>query len=175
MSAHDHAAHVRVIWLGPEVPRVGGVASVFERNEVVLLVAGHVVGMRHAAGRVDLPRGCVDKLRPRLMHGVPVFPKLLPLQPARVFGWGPDDLRAPLGVADVVLDVPLRHLRVRGSWSPRGVRVDVRRADAAVLDRRHMRQYHADSGGKNGEMDACSHHLVRKTHEDTVGAAWDAM
>ena len=38
-----------------------------------------------------------------------------------------------------------------------------------------MRQYHADSGGKNGEMDACSHRLVGKTHEDTVGTACDAM
>jgi hypothetical protein len=38
-----------------------------------------------------------------------------------------------------------------------------------------MRQYHADSGGKNGEMDACSHRLVGKTHEDTVGTARDAM
>jgi len=33
VSAHDHAAHVRVIWLGPEVPWVRGVAAVFEGNE----------------------------------------------------------------------------------------------------------------------------------------------
>jgi hypothetical protein len=142
---------------------------------MVLLIARHVVGMRHAPGRVHFSRALVDKLRPRLMDGVAVFPKLLPLQPATVFGRGADQLGAPLGVADVVLDVPLRDLRVRGSRRPRRVRVDVRRADATGLGRRYMRQDHADSGSKNREMDACSHRLIGKTDEDIFEAAQDAM
>jgi hypothetical protein len=36
VSAHYYAAHVRVVWLGPEIPRVNGVAADFERNEVGL-------------------------------------------------------------------------------------------------------------------------------------------
>jgi hypothetical protein len=65
---------------------------------VILLVAGHVVGMCHAPGGVHFSRAWVDKLRSRLVHGVPGFPKLLPLQPVRVFGWGPDEFRAPQGL-----------------------------------------------------------------------------
>jgi hypothetical protein len=41
---------------------------------------------------------------------------------------------------DGVLDVPLRDLRVRCPWSPNRVRVNVRRADAAGLRLRPMRQ-----------------------------------
>jgi len=88
MSAHDCAAHVRFVCLGAEVPRVPRVAVVFERDKVVLLVAGHVVETRRAPGRIDLPRAWVDKLRPCLVHGVPVLAELLPLQPACVFRRG---------------------------------------------------------------------------------------
>ena len=115
VSAHDRAADLRVIRLGPEVPRVRGVAAVFEGNKVVFLVAGHVVGMRNAPGGIDLSRVRVDELRPCLMDSVPVFPKLLPLQLARVFRRGPDQLRAPVAVAYGVPDVLLRDLRVRSA------------------------------------------------------------
>jgi hypothetical protein len=71
---------------------------------VVFFVAGHVVGMRNAPGGIDLPRVWVDELRLCLMDSVPVFPKLFPLQLARVSCRGPYQLRAPLAVADVVLD-----------------------------------------------------------------------
>ena len=109
------------------------------------------------------------------MDGVSVFPKLLSLKPARVFRRGSDELRAPLWVADVVLDVPLRDLRVRSPRRPHGVRVDVRRAEAAVLGRGSVRQEHTDSGSKNDADGACSHRLVGKTHENTVGVGRDAM
>ena len=52
--------------------------------QVVFLVAGHVIGMRNASGGIDLPRVGVDEFCPCLMDGVPVFPKLFPLQLARV-------------------------------------------------------------------------------------------
>ena len=55
------------------------------------------------------------------MDGVPVLPQLPPLQLARVSFRGPDQLRAPLEIADVVLDVPLGDLRVRRApASPQG-------------------------------------------------------
>ena len=104
VSAHDYPADPSVVWLGKEVLRVRRMSAVFEGNKVVFLVAGHVVGMRHAPGGIDLPRAWVDELRPCLMDSVPVFPKLFPLQLARVSCRGPYQLRAPLAVADVVLD-----------------------------------------------------------------------
>jgi hypothetical protein len=120
VSAHNHAADTRVIGFGPEVPRVCRISAVFEGNKVVLLMTGHVVGMRHAPGGIDLPRAWIDELRPRLMDSVPVFPKLFPFQPARVFRRGSYQLRAPLAVADIVLDVLLRDLRIRCPRGPRG-------------------------------------------------------
>ncbi len=75
VSPHNHAADARVVRLGPEVPRVGRISAVLKRNEVVFLVAGHVVGMRHAEGGIDLPCPWVDDLRPRLMDGVPRIPE----------------------------------------------------------------------------------------------------
>jgi len=185
-SAHDDAAHVRVVcvasrlepprpgeWLGPQVSRVRGVAGVFERDEVVLLVAGQVVGTRHAPGRIDLPCGWVDEFRPCLMDSVAVFPKLLSLQPARVPRRGLDELGAPLGIADIVfIDVPLRDLRVRGSRRPRGVRVDFRRADAAGLGLGRLRQKQVDHARKDGEMDWHSHLACSpEGDEDTFGEA----
>jgi hypothetical protein len=62
----------------------------------------------------------VRQLREVFLAGVP--PKLLLLQPARVFRRGPDEFRAPQGIADVVLDVPLGDLRVRCPRSPHRVR-----------------------------------------------------
>ena len=79
------------------------------------------------------------ELRPRLMHSVPVFPKLFPLQLARAFHWRTNLLRGPLAVADVVPNVLLRDARIRCSRSPFGVGVDVRRADTAGLSRSAMR------------------------------------
>jgi len=156
LSAHDDAAHVRVVRLGPEVPRVRGVA-VFEGNKMVLLVAGHVVGMRHAAGRFHLADAWVDKLRPCLVDGVPVFPKLLPFQLARVFRRGPYQLRAPPAVADGVL---LGDLRICSARSPHRVGVDIGRSDAVRLDRGHTSYHQADSSGKNGKKDSYSHMVV---------------
>ena len=140
VSAHDYASDLSVVRLWPEVSWVGWITPVFERNEVVLLVAGHVVGMRQAPGGIDPPGAWVDKLRSCLVHPVPIFPKLLSLQLARVSCRGSDKLRAPMAIADGVPDVPLRDLRVRRSWSPRRVRIDFRRADAAGLARGRLRQ-----------------------------------
>ena len=39
-----------VVRLRPGIPRVRGVAAVFERDQVVLLVARHAVGLRNAPG-----------------------------------------------------------------------------------------------------------------------------
>ncbi len=115
VSAHNGAADPGVVRLGPEVARVHWVAPIFERNQVVLLVARHVVGVGHAAGGINLAGTRVDEFRPRLVHGVAVFPKLLPLQFARIFRRGPNDPGAPLPIADVVLDVPLSDVRIGGS------------------------------------------------------------
>jgi hypothetical protein len=125
VSAHDYAAHGRVIWLGPEVSRVRGVTAVFEGNKMVFLITSHVVGMRHAAGRIDLARVLVDDLRRWLMDSVPVFPELFHFQLVRVCGWRPNLLRAPLAVADVVLDVRLGDLRIRCPQSPNWVRLEM--------------------------------------------------
>ena len=127
---------------------------------MVLLVTGHVVGMRHAPGGIDLSRAWVDELRPRLMDGVPVFPKLRPLQIARISCRRPYQLRAPAAVADGVADVLLRDLRVRSARRPHGVGVDFRRADAAGLSRGRTRLENADSDRKNDEGDECSHVVV---------------
>jgi hypothetical protein len=70
-------------------------------------------------------------LRPHLTDGIAILPKLLPLQFARVFRWRPYQLRAPLKIADGVLDVALGDLRVRRPRSPYRVRVNVYRANAA--------------------------------------------
>jgi hypothetical protein len=78
-SAHDCPAPPSVVWLGPEVPRIRRIPAVFEGNEVVFFVAGHVVGMRNAPGGIDLPCAWVDELRPCLVDSVPVFAKLFPL------------------------------------------------------------------------------------------------
>src|ERR1035437_6248048 len=96
VSAHNYPANLRVIRLGPEIPWVCRVSAVFEGNKVVFLVAGHVVGMRNAPSCIDLPRVWIDEFGPYLMDSVPVFPKLSPLQLARVFRWWPDLFRAPL-------------------------------------------------------------------------------
>jgi hypothetical protein len=113
--------------------------------------------MRHALGGIDFARFWIDELRPCLMDSIPVFPKLFPFQPARVFRRGPDLLRAPLPIADVVLDIPLRDLRVRCSWSPHRVRIDVRRANAAGLSPSTLRQEHAGKSHRDGEMDSYFH------------------
>ena len=89
----------------------------FQARSGVLLVTGHVVGMRHAAGSVELPRAWVDQFCSRLVDGVPVFPKLSPLQLARVTRRGPYQPRAPVAVADVVLDVLLSDFGVCYPWS----------------------------------------------------------
>ena len=146
VSAHDCAADPRVIWLGPEIPWVYGVAAVFERNQVVFLIAGRVVRMRHAPSGVDLSRPRIDEFGPGLMDWIPVFLKLL-----RVVRWRPNQLRAPVPVADVFLDVPLRDLRIRRSRSSRPVRIDVRRTDAVGLGHGHVRRENAHSDGKNSE------------------------
>ena len=66
MRANDDAAHVGVIGFGKEIPWVRGIAAVFKRYEVVFLITGHVVGVRHAIGRIDLSRVGIDKFRPGL-------------------------------------------------------------------------------------------------------------
>jgi hypothetical protein len=91
------------------------------------------------------------------MDGVPVFPKLFPLQLARVSCRGPYQLRAPVAAADGVLDVLLRDLGIRSARRPNRVWVDFRRADAVGLGRGHTRPEHADSGCKNGEKDLRFH------------------
>jgi hypothetical protein len=144
VSAHDCAADTRVIWLWPEVPRVCRIPAVFERNKMVLLIAGHIVGMRNAPGGIDLPCAWIGELRPCLMHSVAVFPKLLPFQLARVLRWRPNLLRAPSAIADGILNFLLRDLRVRCRWCPRRIRVDVRRANATGLSLSRMR--HEDAG-----------------------------
>ena len=74
--------------------------------------------------------------------------------------------RAPLAVADVVLDVLLRDLRVRRPWSPNRVRVNVRRANAAGLRPSTVRQEDANQSQRDGEMD--SHfHLAASVESDT--------
>ncbi len=42
---HDYAPHVRVIRFGEEILRVCRIPAVFERNKVLFLVAGEVVGV----------------------------------------------------------------------------------------------------------------------------------
>ena len=140
VSARDYPTDLRVIWLRPEVPGISLIAAVFEGNKVVFLIAGWVVGMRHAPGGINLPRFWIDELRPCLMHSVPVFPKLFPFQLARVLRWRPDLLRAPVAVADVILDVLLGDIRVRSTRRPNRVRIDFRRANAAGLSPSPMRQ-----------------------------------
>ena len=54
-------------------------AGVFQGNQVVLLIAGHVVGMRNAPGRIDLPRVWIDELRPCLMEQCPRIPEAVSL------------------------------------------------------------------------------------------------
>jgi hypothetical protein len=68
--------------------------------------------MGHAPGGIDLARAWIDEFCPCLMDGVPVLAKLSPFQPARVFRRGTDLLRAPMKVADVVLDILLRDLGI---------------------------------------------------------------
>jgi len=81
-------------------------------------------------------------------------------------------LRAPAAVADVVLDVPLGDLRVRRPRGSYGVRVDVRRADAAGRRVGPLRQ--EDAGESHGDGGTDSHFgldaSVREQHEDTFGA-----
>ena len=140
VSAHDYAADLCVIWFGKEILRLCWIPAVFERNKVVLLIAGRVVGMRHAPGGIDFSRGWVDELRPCLMDSIPVFRELFHFQLGRVFGWRPDLLRAPLAVADVALDVLLRDLWIRCTRSHRRVRVDFRRTDTDGWRPSTMRQ-----------------------------------
>ena len=79
MSADDDAAHVGVIRFGKEIPSVRWMSPVFQGNKVVLLIAGHVIGMHYAPGGIDLPRIGIYEFRPGLVDGVPVSPKLFPL------------------------------------------------------------------------------------------------
>ena len=151
VRAHDDPTNLRVIRLRPEISWVCWVAPVFEGNEVVFFVAGWIVGMRHAPGGIDLSRVWIDELCPCLMDSIPVFLKLLSLQPVGIIRRGPDQPRAPMAIANVVLDVPLRDLRVSGARSLDGVGVDFRAADAVELGRGHTRREYADSNGKNSE------------------------
>jgi len=57
VSAHDDAADHRVVGLRPKVPWVGGVPAVFQGNQVVFLIAGHVVGMHCAPGGISRTDG----------------------------------------------------------------------------------------------------------------------
>ena len=157
MSPHDDAAHMSVIGLGKEISWVRRVATVFQGYQVVLLIASHVVGVRHAPSRIDLSRAGVDKFRPCLVDSIPVFPQLFPLQLARVSRGGSYQLRASLAVADVVPNFLLRDLRVRSPWSPHGVGVDFRRTDAVGLRLRPVRQKDADQSHGNGERDLGFH------------------
>lgn len=129
VRSHYHASNLSVIRLGKEISRVRGVATVFEGNKVVFLIAGHVVGVHHASGCVNLSRILIDEFRPWLMDGILVFPKLLPLQLAGVFRWGADFLRAPSAVTDIVLNILLPDIGVRGTGSQSRVRVNVRWAN----------------------------------------------
>src|ERR1035438_8794471 len=126
---HDDAAHMRVIGFGKEISWIRRVAAVFQGYQVVLLIAGHVVGMSHAPGGIDLSRVGIDEFCPALMDSVPVLPKLFPFQLACVCRWRPNLLCAPLAGTDVVLDVVLRDIRVRCPWSPNRVRINPRRAN----------------------------------------------
>jgi len=67
VSAHDCATDPSIVCLWPEVPRVRGVATVLQRNQVVLLIACWVVGVRRTSRSIDLARVWIDKLRPRLL------------------------------------------------------------------------------------------------------------
>src|SRR5690349_13258829 len=89
-SPHNHAANSGVIGLGPEIVRVSGIATVFKRDQMILFVAGHVIGMRHATGPVDSPGVWIDQFSPCLMHGIPILPKLFAFQFARIARWRPD-------------------------------------------------------------------------------------
>src|ERR1035438_8028762 len=151
VSAHDDAAHVRVIRLGKEIPWVRGMDPGSKGYQVVLLIAGHIVGMYNAPRGIDLTCAGVDEFSPSLMDSVPVSPKLFPLQPARVSRGGPYQLRAPLAVADVVLDVVLRDIRVGSARSHRAVRINLRRANAAGFTWRPVRQENADESHRSGE------------------------
>jgi|ERR1017187_9420771 hypothetical protein len=79
VSTDDDAAHVRVVCLGKEVSWVRGMAPGSKGYQVVLLIAGHVIGMHNAPSGIDLTCAGVDEFRPGLVDGVPVFPKLFPL------------------------------------------------------------------------------------------------
>ena len=59
-------------------------AAVFNRDQMVLLVAGYIVGMRHAAGDVDFAGDWIDQFRSRLMDPVSILPKLFPFRSVRV-------------------------------------------------------------------------------------------
>src|ERR1039457_5208185 len=87
---HDDAAHMRVIGFGKEISWIRRVAAVFQGYQVVLLIAGHVVGMSHAPGGIDLSRVGIDEFRPALMDSVPILSKLLSFQLARILRRWPD-------------------------------------------------------------------------------------
>lgn len=106
-------------------------AADFKRDQMVLLVAGHIVGMRHAAGDVDFAGDSIDQFRSRLMDRVFVLPKLFPFRSARVSRSRPDQPRAPVSVADVVLDVVRGDRWVWCRWSHHRIRVDAHGADMA--------------------------------------------
>lgn len=93
---------MRVIRIGKKIAGIRRVAAVFQGYQGVLLIASHVVRVRHAPGGIDLPCRGIDEFRLCLMNGTPVFPELFPFQLARVFSRGADFTRAPSAVADVV-------------------------------------------------------------------------
>jgi hypothetical protein len=68
--------------------------------------------------------------------------------------------RAPLAVADVVLDILLRDLRVRCPRSPHRVGIDIGGADAVTLGRGESCCKYADSGTKNEKKGSHSHMVV---------------
>ena len=79
VSAHDDAAHVGVVGFGKEISWVRGMTPGSKGYQVVLLIAGHIVGMYNAPRGIDLTCAGVDEFSPSLMDSVPVSPKLLPL------------------------------------------------------------------------------------------------
>ena len=100
--------------------------------------------MHHAPSGIDFTCAWIDEFSSGLMDSVPVFPELFPFQPARVFRWWPYQFRAPLAGADVVRDVVLGDIRVRRTRGHRGVRINLRKANAAGLRLSPLRHEEAD-------------------------------